>query len=152
MAETNGLKLPKLEEDCYLTELENNLIAQIINFQYIYFLQKSRWAATKKQMISVPVATETIFQTLSKLPRLPKEAGLVPIQLKRKKAYEGCHKKELVNPDKINKVLTILKKSGNPYYQFDHNPKEYEQLCKEKDKEGHTLIFGDNDIESSSDS
>ena len=152
MAETNGLKLPKLEEDCYLTELENNLIAQIINFQYIYFLQKSRWAATKKQIISVPVATETIFQTLSKLPRLPKEAGLVPIQLKRKKAYEGCHKKELVNPDKINKVLTILKKSGNPYYQFDHNPKEYEQMCKQKDKEGHTLIFGDNDIESSSDS
>ena len=40
-AMVNGLQLSPKEEDCHLTELENNLIAQNINFQYklsIYFL------------------------------------------------------------------------------------------------------------------
>ena len=58
MATVNGLFLPPYNEELRLTELENNLIAQIINFQYIYQLKKSRWAATKKQMITVPVASE----------------------------------------------------------------------------------------------
>ena len=135
MAETNGLILSKLHEDCHLTELENNLIAQIINFQYIYFLQKSRWAATKKQMISVPVIPETISETMNQLPRLPKEAGLLPIQLKRKKAYEGSHKTELIDPDKINRVMALLKISGNKYYQFHYNQEEYKTKCKENELE-----------------
>ena len=109
MSISNGLELVKLEKDCHLTELENNLIAQNINFQYIFSLHKSRWAATKKQMISVPVTPETILDTVQKLPRLPKDAGLVEVKLKRKKEYEGCHKKEYVDPMKIFKVLNILK-------------------------------------------
>ena len=151
MAETNGLMLIKLNDDCYLTELENNLIARTINFQYIYFLPKSRWAATKKQMISVPVTPETIIETSNQLPRLPKEAGLVPIQLKRKKEYEGCHQKELIDPDKVHRAIALLKNSGNKYYQFDHNPDEYRKKCKETDRMGHNLIFGGSDIETSSD-
>ena len=35
MAEVNGLQLVKIPEDYYLTELENNLIALNINFQFI---------------------------------------------------------------------------------------------------------------------
>ena len=63
MAVQNNLHLPKLLEDCKLTELENNLIAKNINFQYIYQLPKSRWGATKKQMISVPVREESLMNT-----------------------------------------------------------------------------------------
>ena len=82
MAVTNGLKLAKLDDECHLTELENNLIAQNINFQYIYLLPKSRWAATKKQMISVPVTPDTVLNTVQQLPRMPSEAGLIPVELK----------------------------------------------------------------------
>ena len=35
MAFQNGLQLSELPDDNQLTELENNLIAQMINFQYI---------------------------------------------------------------------------------------------------------------------
>jgi hypothetical protein len=42
MATINGLYIYKVEEDCLLIELENNLIAQNINFQYIFCLPKSR--------------------------------------------------------------------------------------------------------------
>ena len=94
MATINGLQLEHIDESCQLTELENNLIAQNINFQYIFCLKKSRWAATKKQMVSVPVAPETILNTVNQFPRIPREAGLIPVQLKRKLEYDRCHKKE----------------------------------------------------------
>jgi hypothetical protein len=71
MATINGLQLAPIDSNFHLTELENNLIAQNINFQYIFCLKKSRWAATKKQMISVPVAVDTVINTLQQLPRLP---------------------------------------------------------------------------------
>ena len=77
MATINGLYLPVIDEQFHLTELENNMIAQIINFQYIFCLKKSRWAATKKQMISVLVAPDTVTKTLQQLPRIPREAAVV---------------------------------------------------------------------------
>ena len=112
MAEINGLQLLDIDKDCYLTDLENNLIALNLNFQYIFSLQKSRWAATKNQMISVPVTPNTVMNTVEQLPRLPKDAGLIAVKLKRKKIYKNCHKKEFVDPRKIFKALEILKKSG----------------------------------------
>ena len=77
MAVQNGLHLVDVPDDIKLTELENSLIAQNINFQYIFQLHKSRWAATKNQMISVPVSPEQVKETVSQLPRLPKDAGLI---------------------------------------------------------------------------
>ena len=147
MSVANGLQLVNIEEDCHLTELENNLIAQNINFQYIFCLQKSRWAATRKQMISVPVTPEAVLNTVQILPRLPRQAGLVELKLKRKKEYERSHKKEFVDPEKIMKVLLLLKNSGNPYYQFDNNLNDYEQRCKDQDVNGHQLLFGDDTSE-----
>ena len=121
MATINGLFLSTIPEEYHLTELENNMIAQSIIFPYLYCLKKYRWAATKKQMISVPVAPETISKTLQQLPRLPSEAGLVEVGFKRKMEYNHSHKQELIDVNKIFKVLEFLRTSGNPYYQnFDN--------------------------------
>ena len=141
MAMVNGLQLSPIEEDCHLTELENNLIAQNINFQYIFCLKKSRWAATKKQMISVPVPPETVLRTVQQLPRLPRDAGFIPVQLKRKLEYDGNHKKELINPDKIFRALECFRKCGNPYYQFFGDLESYQNRCLEEDRQGHDLLF-----------
>ena len=150
MSISNGLHLTNIEEGCHLTELENNLIAQNINFQYIFCLQKSRWAATKKQMISVPVTVDKVLDTIQRLPRLPRDAALVPIKLKRKKIYERWHKKEFVNPEKIFKTLHHLKKSGHPYYQFYDDFQTYKNRCKAQDENGHSFMF-ENDENSSED-
>ena len=143
MAVQNGLQLTKLDKDLKLTELENNLIAQMINFQYIFQLPKSRWGGTKNQMISVPVSQQTVQETVNQLPRLPKDAELVPVNLKRKKEYNNNYKKEFINPQKVLKVLQILKTSGHPYYQFceDLNLDSYKERCKEQDAEGYNLLF-----------
>ena len=82
MAEVNGLYLSPVDNTLQLTELENNLIALNINFQYIFFSKKSRWAATRKQLISVPVHQEAILNTVAMLPRMPNEAELIPVTLK----------------------------------------------------------------------
>ena len=126
MATINGLYLPRYEEQFRLTELENNLIAQIINLQYIYQLNKSRWAATKKQMISVPVVPHTVMITLQQLPRLPKDANLIEVGIKRKKEYNNTHRKEVINPHKVLNSLAHLKRSGHPYYQDFDDIRSYE--------------------------
>ena len=118
MAVQNDLQLSDLPEDSQLTELENNLIAQIINFQYIYQLPNSRWGATKKQMISVPVSQDTVLEVVSQLPRLPKDSGLIPVNLKRKKECTNAHTKKLMDPGQIVRCLQHLKNSGHPFYQF----------------------------------
>ena len=145
MSIKNGLHLANIEENCKLTELENNLIAQNINFQYIFYLKKSRWAATKKQMISVPVTVDKVLNTINQLPRLPRDAGLIPIKLKRKKIYDRAHKSEYINPLKIFKVLHNLKKSGHPYYQFYDDFKTFKDRCQLEDEEGHSLLFSNED-------
>jgi hypothetical protein len=147
MAEINGLELVNIEDDCHLTELENNLIALNLNFQYIFCLKKSRWGATKNQMISVPVGPNTVINTVQQLPRLPTEAGLIPVQLKRKKEYQRCHKKELIDPEKIIRAINLLIRSGHPYYHFFADITSYEQRCKEQDERGHQLLFGIDDLE-----
>ena len=85
MAVANGLDLMPIRNDLNLTEMENNLIALNFNFQYIFCLKKSRWAATKKQMITVPISPDDVLNTTNKLPRLPADAGLIPVGLKRNK-------------------------------------------------------------------
>ena len=142
MAVQNGLQLKEINECCNLTELENNLIAQIIIFQYIICLPKSRWAATKKQMISVPVPPETVLDTVQQLPRLPRESGLIPVQLKRKMEYNANHKREYIDPEKIIRALEYYRKCGNPYYKIFDDLESYQSRCNEEDTQGHDFLFG----------
>ena len=98
-------------------------------------------------MISVPVPTETVMNTIQQLPRTPSEANLIEVGLKRKKEYNNAHKKELVNPNKIINALAHLKKSGHPYYQNFDDFDTYERRCRENDMTGHQMLFGDSDEE-----
>ena len=143
MAVQNGLHLVDVPEQYSLTELENNLIAQMINFQYIYNLPKSRWPATKNQMISVPIPINHLQQTITQLPRLPKDAGLITVNLKKKKEYKSSHKKQLINPDRVISSLQFLKISGHPFYQFcdDFNLDSYRKRCQDEDPKGFEQIF-----------
>ena len=78
-------------------------------------LPKSRWAAGKGRMVSVPVGAQDVMNTMRQLPRLPEEAGLIHIKLKRKKQYEGHEKSELARPEKLFGVLKKLREMNHPY-------------------------------------
>ena len=134
MAVANGLKTTDLEDEDKLTELENNLIAQNINFQKIILMPKSRWPAGKGRMVSVPVGVQDVMNTITQVPRLPEEAGLIHIKLKRKKQYQGHEKSEFVRPEKLFKVLQILKEMNHPYYQSYDTKEGYEARRRERKK------------------
>ena len=58
---------------------------------------------------------------------------------------KNVHKKQLINPSKIFRCLAKLKAHGNPYYTNIDSPEQFEKRCRETDKTGHDLIFGDNE-------
>ena len=146
MSSLNGLTLTETDGDIRnqlleLTELEGALISKNIIFQKIYQLPKSRWTALKDRVINVPINEDSILNTLEQLPRTPQDAGLIGVALKRKKEYKNTHKHQLVNPNKLFKMLEKLKKNKNPYYQFYDTYSEYENRCRTLDPLGYQVIF-----------
>ena len=141
MAATNGLKIYPHDPELELTELEGNLIAKRIVFMKIFQLPKSRWTALKDKVINVPVQEDDIVNTISSLPRTPTEAGLIEVDLKRKVEYKNSHIKQLIDPTKCYKMLELLKKKRNPYYQFYDDFNTYSERCKKSDFKGYTYTF-----------
>ena len=147
MAVGNGLELNTDPERPQLTELENNLIAATINFQKIVLLHRSRWLQGQGKMISVPVKAHDIMNTVKQLPRMPSEAGLLAIKLKRKKQYKGHVRHELIRPEMVFKALRYLRKAGHPLYQYYDSEEDYWKRLEEKDKRGFMLLTGTDDLE-----
>ena len=67
------------QPDCMrnMSEVEVSPIAQNLQFRKIFRLPKSRWAQIRDRVICVPVPTQNIRNTISKLPRNPSESGLI---------------------------------------------------------------------------
>ena len=144
----NNLQLHETDEDLknqdhWLTELEAALISKNIIFQKIFQLPRSRWTGLKDRIINVPIAEESMMNTLVQLPRTPNEAALVGISLKRKLDMKNVHKKQLINPNRIFKVLHKLKTKGSPHHQNLHTPESFILKCAATDIEGFNLIFDD---------
>ena len=148
MSAMNGLQLHETDrmieaEGLKLTELEGALIAKTIIFQKIYQLPKSRWTALKDRLINIPINDDDIVNTLEQMPRTPKDAGLIGVALKRKKEYKNSHKQQLIDPQKLFRMLDKLKRKRNKHYQFFDDYNTYEARCKETDPNGYTAIFQD---------
>ena len=143
MSRANGLELVDLKDnpDLNLSELENNLISKRLLFQKIYQLPRSRMAGCKDRLINIPINDKDVLNTVEKLPRTPKEAGLLEIKLKRKMEYENFHKKEFVNPTKIFAALQFLREKKHPSYLFFEELNDYENRCKVSDPLGYDLVF-----------
>ena len=132
-------------QDLVLTELEASLIAHTIIFQKIYQLPRSRWTALTDKIINVPISVEAINSTIAQLPRTPDQAGLIGIALKRKMTLKGNHKRQLINPEKMFRMLEKLKKSGNKLYTDVSSPSDFKKRCEETDKVGYKVIYSDNE-------
>ena len=145
MCVKNNLQLFDISghEELKLTELENCLIALNIIFQKVYQLPKSRWPAMKDRTVNIPIYESDVLKTVQSLPRTPSEAGIIPINFKRKLSYKQSHKTQYVSVEKILKALETLKNLGNPHYQFVPDFFQFKEKCKEKDTEGFNFLFQD---------
>ena len=134
------------KQNLVLTELEGALIAKTIIFQKIFLLAKSRWTALKDRTINVPITDDSINKTLTQLPRTPTQAGLIGVNLKRKKEYKNSHKSQLINPEKLFRMLKKLKDGRNPHFQQLFTPEEFRLQCQEIDTSGYNMIYGKDDL------
>ena len=143
MSVKNKLELEKQDEKHVLTELEGNLIAKSILFSKIHQLPKSRWTVLKDKVINIPINDSDIINTIKQLPRTPKDAQLIGVALKRKMEFKNKHARQLINPKKVIDMLDLLKRSGNPYYQFHESLDQFKKRCEIEDPEGYRLLFPD---------
>ena len=132
-------------DDLWLTELEGSLIAANIIFQKIHLLPRSRWTGLKGKVINVPIRNESINNTLALLPRTPEQAGLIGVSFKRKMEMKNNHKQQLIDPNKVFRMLQKLKEAGSPYHQHLNTPEKYKDLCHETDKNGYETIYSDDE-------
>ena len=148
MSNRNSLTLLNLSdyEELKVTELENAMIALNIIFQKVFKLPKSRWPGMKDKTINIPIYESDILNTIEALPRTPTEAGIVPINFKRKKEYKNNHIVQFVSVPKIMNALKTLKEMGNRYYQFVPISTHFEDECKENDLEGFNFLFPEDEF------
>ena len=55
------------------------------------------------------------------------------------------HKQQLIDPNKVFRMLQKLKDAGSPYHQHLNTPGEYKALCHETDKHGYETVYSDNE-------
>ena len=134
-------------QDLWLTELEASLISTNLIFHKIFPLPRSRWTGLTGKVVNVPITSETINQTLVQLPKTPASAGLISLTFKRMKDMKNHHKKQLINPEKIFRVLQRLKENQSPYHQNLLTPDEFKNECQRSDENGYQLIYGKDDLE-----
>ena len=80
------------------------------------------------KVVNIPVAPESVTNTLTMLPKTPEEAGLIEVTFKRKLEYKNSHiRGQLVDPKKLYKVLDhswekrLLKMGLREAYLKQHN-------------------------------
>ena len=136
MCAENGLKIyPIRDESLKLTEVERNMIALRILFMKMCLLKKSRWLGLNDRIINVPVNDDDVLNTVSILPRTPDQAGLIEVDFKRKLEYKNSHVKgQLIDPEKLYKMLDHLRARGNPHYQFYDDINTFRQRLTEKER------------------
>ena len=110
---------------------------------------KSRMAGVHDRIVNVPVHENDIVDTMKSLPRTPHDAGIIPVQLKRKKEYKNTHKEEYISVPKIKAALKTLKSMGHKYYQFinESDLDQYQSRCRDLDEDGHNFLFGNDKCE-----
>ena len=124
----NGLTIENIPCELDLSELSNVLVAKNIIFLKLFKLPKSRWSALKDKIINVPITDDDILKTLSELtslPRLPDQAGLIPVQLKRKMSYKSAVQEAYIDPQKLITAVAKLKELKHPGYTAVNLPNNY---------------------------
>ena len=74
--------------------------------------------AITDKVINVPITDDDIIRTVSQLPGLPHDAGIIAVDFKRRTDMKSFALKEYVYFHRLGPALTKLKELGHPGYQF----------------------------------
>ena len=131
-AKANNLTLdavpPELSD---LNLLEIRLISLRIPFMKMVALPCGKQRAIHGPAVNVPTDLHPVCELL---PRLPSQAQLVPMKLKRRLCYKGHYMYEYVRPDKVMAALEWLK-VNNPLYNDININRNWEDDAAQDDSE-----------------
>ena len=116
----NGLGLPDIPPELFgLNEIERRLISLRIPFLKIMALHRAgSHFRVNGPCVNVP---STISKLCNLLPRLPDEAQLIPMKLKRKIVYKGYHMSGHIRKDVVMNAVKWLKENNEYYKDIELN-------------------------------
>ena len=131
-AVANSLQLcpipPELSD---LNDLEERMIAQRTPFMKLVALPKGRQQAIHGPCVNVPSRLKSICTLL---PRLPRQALIIPLKFKRRLRYRSYYMFKHARPHKIMTALKWLKKH-NPLYKDVTVSTTWQEDCLKDDSE-----------------
>ena len=129
----NSLRLsPVPPQLSCLNKLEIRLACLRVAFSKIVALPSGKQRCIHGPAVNIPMKVDTVATTL---PRLPNEAQLIPVRLKRKQCYKSHYMYDFVTPEKVLEALRWLK--------IHHpNVKINDDWCKECQKREFDLHAG----------
>ncbi|XP_078582369.1 uncharacterized protein LOC144865469 isoform X1 [Branchiostoma floridae x Branchiostoma japonicum] len=112
-AQSNKMKLPEIPPELKsLNTLESQLIAKRIPFMKVAALPKGGQKGVVGPVVCVPA---DVSETHAILPRMPSEAQLIKVKLKRKLQYSGHHMYRQISPLKVDVALKYLVENNEHY-------------------------------------
>ena len=118
-AKANNLFLDDIPQELSdLNEMEIRLISLRIPFMKMVALPCGKQRAIHGPAVNVPTDLNPVCELL---PRLPSQAQLVPMKLKRKLCYKGHYMYSFVRPGKIMAALEWLKANNALYKDVEVN-------------------------------
>ena len=131
-AKANNLVLEDVPTELSdLNPMEVRLISLRIPFMKMIALPCGKQRGIHGPAVNVPTDLHPVCDLL---PRLPSEAQVVPMKLKRKLCYKGHYMFQYVRPAKVLTALEWLK-TNNPLYQNVQVNTHWEQHASQNDAE-----------------
>ncbi|KAI8518266.1 hypothetical protein Bbelb_042830 [Branchiostoma belcheri] len=112
-AQSNRMKVPEIPPELNsLNTLESQLIAKRIPFMKVAALPKGGQKGVIGPVVCVPA---DVSETHAVLPRMPTEALLIKVKLKRKLQYSGHYMYRQISPMKVDAALKYLVENNEHY-------------------------------------
>ena len=133
-----------------LNNLELHTISKRILFMKLVKLPRGKHKGIKGATVNVPA---DLGPACTLLPRIPTEAHIISLKLKRKLEYRQAYLHDTIRPEKVISALHYLK-SNNPLYTDIEINEDWIQTWQEMDQELYDGIFdidedGENNEETS---
>ena len=118
-AKANDLELDQVPDTlAELNEIEIRLLSLRIPFMKIVALPRGKQKAIHGPAVNIPTKLDAICNLL---PRLPDEAELLPMKLKRKLSYKSHYMYDSIHPQKMIAALQWLTENNPLYSQIELN-------------------------------
>ena len=118
-AKANGLELDCIPNELKdLNTLELRMISLRIPFMKLVVLPSGKHRSIHRPAVNVPSKLDSVCTLL---PRLPNDASMISLKLKRKLCYKGHYLYDYVRPEKVMTGLKWLKLNNPLYSSIDIN-------------------------------